>query len=140
MELYFEYEQKEVDFLKSKEQKLGAAMDRIGHVNRPVDSDLFSCVIHQIIGQQISTKALTTVWARLRADLGEVTARTLIDAGEARIQSCGTTFRKADYILDLASKVESREFDCARGSMRCPMLRPSRRSPRSRGSAPGLPR
>lgn len=114
MELYFDYGGKEISFLKSRDRKLGAAIDLIGHVNRPVDEDLFSCVIHQIIGQQISTKALATVWARLRSDLGQVTSRTLLGAGRDRIQSCGTTFRKADYILDFASKVEDGMFDCAR--------------------------
>ena len=46
-------------------------------------------------------------------ELGEVTADVLIDAGRERIQALGTTFKKADYILDFAQKVRSGEFDIA---------------------------
>lgn len=43
--------------------------------------------------------------------LGTVTADTLLAAGRDIIQSFGTTFKKADYILDFASKVQSGAFD-----------------------------
>lgn len=109
--MYFQYGTRETDYLKSRDKRLAEVIDRIGHVDREVDADLFSSVVHQILGQQISTKGLETLWTRLQNDLGEVTAETLLSAGRDRIQSCGTTFRKADYILDFAAKVDSGEFD-----------------------------
>ena len=116
--MYFEYGYKETEYLKSKDKKLGAVIDRIGHIDRPVDTDLFSSVVHHIIGQQISTKAQQTLWKRMNDGLGEVTAETLLEAGRDRIQSFGTTFIKADNILDFAEKVHSGEFDInAVGSM-----------------------
>lgn len=43
--------------------------------------------------------------------LGKLTADTLLEAGRDKIQSFGTTYKKADYILDFAGKVKSGEFD-----------------------------
>lgn len=111
--IYFDYGEREVDYLKSKDKKLAVVIDQIGHINRPCDTDLFSAVIHHILGQQISTKAQQTLWTRMNDGLGVVTADTLLSAGRDRIQPFGTTFKKADYILDFAGKVQSGEFDIA---------------------------
>ena len=69
--------------------------------------------MHHIIGQQISTKAQETLWRRMQDGLGEVTAETLLAAGRDRIQSFGTTFKKADYILAFAQRVHDGTFDIA---------------------------
>ena len=53
--MYFAYGQTETDYLKAKDSRLAAVIDRLGHINRTVDTDLFSSVVHHIIGQQIST-------------------------------------------------------------------------------------
>ncbi|MCS4454270.1 hypothetical protein JTT01_06125 [Clostridium botulinum] len=39
--LYFEYGREETEFLKSRDELLGAAIDRIEHIYRAVDNDLF---------------------------------------------------------------------------------------------------
>ena len=52
--MYFAYGQTETDYLKAKDSRLAAVIDRLGHINRTVDTDLFSSVVHHIIGQQIS--------------------------------------------------------------------------------------
>lgn len=75
-QLNFEYGDRETEYLRSKDRKLGVVIDRIGHIDRAVDTDLFSSVIHHIIGQQISTKAQQTLWKRLNDGLGEVTPDT----------------------------------------------------------------
>lgn len=46
-------------------------------------------------------------------ELGEINADTILSLGRDRLQQFGTTFRKADYILDFARKVNSGEFDLA---------------------------
>ena len=108
---YFIYGDQEIDYLKSKDKKLAVYIDQIGHVNRPVDENVFSSVIHQIIGQQISTKALKTIWLRMQEDLGEITASNILDAGVDRIQAYGTTFKKAEYICDFSQKIVDGTFD-----------------------------
>ena len=55
--MVFAYGETELAWLRKKDKRLGEVIDRIRHVDRAVDPDLFSAVIHHIIGQQISMKA-----------------------------------------------------------------------------------
>ena len=109
--MYFAYGETELSYLKKKDKRLGAIIDRVGRVERVVDTDLFSSVVHHIVGQQITTKAQETIWRRLRETLGEVNAETVLAAGVPALQSLGMTFRKAEYITDFAEKVRSGAFD-----------------------------
>ncbi len=109
--MYFQYGDKETEYLKKKDKVLGEVIEKIGHIEREVDSDLFSSVIHHIIGQQISTKAQATIWRRMKEQFGEVTAESILAADIPKLQSFGMTFRKAEYIKDFAEKVQSGAFD-----------------------------
>ena len=109
--LYFPYGEQELAYLKRKDKKLAAVIERVGPIQRAVDGDLFSSVIHHIIGQQISTKAQQTIWAKLIVGLGAITPDVILACGRDRLQAFGTTWKKADYILDFAQKVQSRAFD-----------------------------
>lgn len=111
MSVYFAYGEAELDYLRKKDKRLAAVIDRVGHIDRAVDPDLFSSVIHHIIGQQISTKAQATIWQRMQDALGEVNAETVLAAGVPRLQSLGMTFRKAEYITDFAGKIHTGVFD-----------------------------
>ena len=73
--------------------------------------DLFSSVVHHIIGQQISTKAHKSIWAKLSTELGVISPNTILTCGRDRLQAFGTTWKKVDYILDFAQKVQSGQFD-----------------------------
>ena len=59
--MYFEYGENEITYLRNKDKKLSEVIDQIGMIEREVDTDLFSAVVHHIIGQQISTKAQATI-------------------------------------------------------------------------------
>ena len=54
--MYFAYGQIETDYLKAKDSRLAAVIDRLGHINRTVDTDLFSSVVHHIIGQHMDCR------------------------------------------------------------------------------------
>ena len=62
--LCFPYGGKETEYLKSKDKKLAAVIDRIGHIERSCYDDLFEAVVNSIIGQQISTKAHESIWKK----------------------------------------------------------------------------
>ncbi len=109
--MYFEYGEPALSYLRRKDKRLGTVIDRIGHIDRVVDTDLFSSVVHHIIGQQISTKAQATVWQRMQDTLGIVNAETILAAGVPKLQALGMTFRKAEYITDFAEKVHTGAFD-----------------------------
>lgn len=109
--MHFEYGEKEISYLKSKDAKLAEVIDALGFVEREIDTDLFSAVVHHIIGQQISTKAQATIWQRMQDALGQVNAETILSAGVSNLQALGISFRKAEYITDFARKVHTGEFD-----------------------------
>lgn len=109
--MYFEYGEKELAYLRGKDKKLAEVIDKVGHVYRQADTDLFSSVVHHIIGQQISTKAQATIWERMQDGFGEVNAENILSAGIPKLQSFGMTFRKAEYISDFAKKVADGDFD-----------------------------
>lgn len=105
--MYFAYGENEISYLKSKDEKLAEVIEKIGMIERETDTDLFSSVIHHIIGQQISTKAQATIWQRMQEGLGEVNAETILATDISKLQSYGMTFRKAEYITDFVEKVHN---------------------------------
>lgn len=109
--MYFQYDESATEYLKQKDKRLAEVIDKIGKIEREVDGDLFSSVIHHIVGQQISTKAQATIWQRIQDNLGAVNADVILSAGVDRLQSFGMTFKKAAYITDFAVKVKSGAFD-----------------------------
>lgn len=109
--LYFAYGGMEMDYLKTRDARLGAAIDQIGWIERAVDEDLFTSVIYHIIGQQISTRAQETIWQRLREAAGVVNADTMAALPLEDLQHIGISFRKAGYIKDFAERVSSGRFD-----------------------------
>ena len=111
MNVYFAYGEAELSYLRQKDRRLCEVIDRIEHVDRAVDPDLFSSVVHHIIGQQISTKAQATIWQRMQDALGAVNAETILKAGVPNLQALGMTFRKAEYITDFAAKIHTGVFD-----------------------------
>lgn len=126
--LFFDYGEEETTYLKARDARLAEVIEKVGHIDRAVDADLFSSVVHHIIGQQISTKAQQTIWQRMNGTLGAVTPETVSNADIATLQALGTTFRKAEYIKDFSEKIVSGAFDLAAieqmaSSKECQVLR-----------------
>ena len=111
--MYFKYGETEISYLKDKDKKMAEVIEQIGFIKREVDTDLFSAVIHHIVGQQISTKAQETIWMRMSDSLGTVNAENILEVEPAQLQSLGMSFRKVEYIRDFADKVYSGAFDLA---------------------------
>ncbi|NLK00600.1 MAG: DNA-3-methyladenine glycosylase 2 family protein [Clostridia bacterium] len=108
--MYFQYGIKETEYLKGRDPLLDRAVDKIGHIYREVDDDIFSSVIRHIIGQQISTPAQETIWKRLRDKIGAVNVDNIYTLQEDELQRLGITFRKAGYIRGFAKMVKDGEL------------------------------
>ncbi len=106
----FNYGQTELDHLKRKDKKLARIIEQIGPIERAVNPDLFSALIHSIVAQQIATKAATTVWNRLLERCGEITPQCLYAMDAAEIQQCGLSMRKARYIHGASRAVALQEL------------------------------
>jgi DNA-3-methyladenine glycosylase II len=108
---YFQYGPKEIEHLKKKDKKLGAAIDRIGPIERETKPDVFLAMVDAIISQQISGKAADTILARLCTLLGGISADRIAAAEAEQIQQCGMSMKKAGYIKNLAALVNTGDLD-----------------------------
>lgn len=109
---YFEYGQKEIEYLKRKDKKLGAMIDEIGFIKRAITPDPFEALISSVVGQQISSKAAKTVWERFyQLCGGNMTPDKVDQLGLEAIQSCGMSTKKASYIKGIAHAAITKEVD-----------------------------
>lgn len=108
---YFQYGEKEINHLKSKDKKLARAIDHIGMIKRAVNPDLFQALVNTIVGQQISSKAQKTIWRRMKEGIKTITPQTIEKLNTGELQQYGISFRKAGYIKHAASMVVSGELD-----------------------------
>lgn len=107
----FKYGKKEMEYLKSRDRRLGEVIDSIGRIRWTVEPDLFSAIVQNIVSQQISGSAAASILARIEEALGEVTPETVAKTDVRVFRSCGTSLRKTEYIKDFAAKVISGDLD-----------------------------
>lgn len=109
--MYFQYSEKEINYLCEKDTKLKEVIEKLGHIDREVDPDIFSSIIHHIIGQQISTKAQETIYRRVNDLLKDVTAENILQCSDEALQKCGLTFKKVEWMKDVSRKIVDQEYD-----------------------------
>ncbi len=100
----------EMAYLSKRDKRLAGLIARVGPLSRRGTPDLFAAIVRHIVGQQISTAAQRTIWARLQQLLGEVTPEAVLAISEQELQTVGITFRKAGYIHAFAERVASGAF------------------------------
>lgn len=108
---YFKYTNKELDYLRHKDSKLKEVIDKVGHIDREIDTDIFSSIVHHIVSQQISTKAQATVFNRLNELLVDITPNNILKCSDEQLQSCGLTFKKVEWIKDVSRKIVNKEYN-----------------------------
>ena len=107
----FRYGDEEREHLRRRDPVLGAAIDRIGTIERAVIPDLFAALVHSIVGQQVSSRAAASIWARLQESLGAVTPQSVAAASVEELRRCGLSARKAEYVRGAAETVLRGELD-----------------------------
>ena len=72
----------------------------------------YGALLRAMVGQQLSTKAAKTIYGRV-VDIygGDPTPAQLIETDPEDLRAAGLSYAKADYLRDLALKVESGELD-----------------------------
>ncbi|HWQ80490.1 MAG TPA: DNA-3-methyladenine glycosylase [Anaerovoracaceae bacterium] len=108
---YFEYGEKEIEYLKSRDPLLGAVIDEIGHIDRAVIPDMFSALANAVVGQQISSKAHATIWTRIQERFVPMTPETIGAKAAEELQACGISMRKALYIKEIADSILNGSLD-----------------------------
>ena len=97
---------------------MAALVDRIGPLDhaarrRGRPDDAYGSLVRTIVGQQLSTKAARTIYARLAALFGDrpPTLAELIAAEEQTLREAGLSRQKIGYLRDLAARVQSGELE-----------------------------
>lgn len=109
-EKYFEYGDEEINHLCKVDEQLAYAISKIGKIYRAIEPEIFASLVRSIVGQQISTKAQKTIWNRMLEGIGGITPDSIDKIKIDELQKFGISFRKADYIKDLAARVSSGQF------------------------------
>jgi len=111
----FDYGETEVKYLKKADPILGAAMERLGRIEREIIPDLFTALIYAVVGQLISAKAVHTIWNRMQERFGAITPENLGQFSADEIQQCGITMKKAVVIKNIVELIK-------RGELKLPAL------------------
>jgi DNA-3-methyladenine glycosylase II len=97
---------------------MAALVERIGPLDRAArrrgrPDDAYASLVRTIVGQQLSTKAARTIYARLVGLFGDnpPTPAELIAADEADLRAAGLSRQKITYLRDLAHRVRSGELE-----------------------------
>ncbi|MCR4667715.1 MAG: DNA-3-methyladenine glycosylase 2 family protein [Desulfovibrio sp.] len=101
-------------YLTERDPRLGAVISRIGPVERQIIPDLFSALVHAIVGQQISGKAQASIWKRVLDLLGyPLLPGNVLSLDEPALRACGLSARKVGYIREAARRIETGALDLA---------------------------
>ena len=101
-----------VAFLREADPTLRAVVDRVGPLRLKPERDLFALLVRVVISQQISMAAAKTVASRLKAATphGRFTAAAIDGMTLEQVQACGMSWRKAEYVRNVAAAVRSRDL------------------------------
>ena len=111
MALYFEYGDTEIQYLKSKDEKMARLIDKVGHIYREIRPNLYYALADSIVGQQISTAAHVTIRKRIEDKFGVLTPEIVVNTPDEELKSVGISYRKVGYIKDFSQKIVNGEFD-----------------------------
>src|SRR5208337_1851620 len=98
----FRYGQTEIDHLKRRDKKLGAAIEVIGVIKREIRPDAFAALVMSVVAQQISNKAANAIRGRLHTLLEQITPERIAEADISQMRKCGLSARKIEYIKGMA--------------------------------------
>ncbi len=111
---FFRYGRREIEYLKSKDEKMAQLIDSAGMIERRTNPDLYRALVDSIIGQQISTAAHNTIRKRVQDKFGALTAQKVAAIPDEELKSIGISWRKVGYIKDFTDKILSGDFDISR--------------------------
>lgn len=94
-------------YLKERDAKLGALMERVGEFKLRLDSSPspFESLLESILYQQLNGKAAATIHRRVREYFGgDPAPQALIDTPDERLRAAGVSGNKIKAMKDLAAK------------------------------------
>ena len=105
------------EYLRRQDPVLRRLIDALGPIDPAIDRrasrpDPFIALARAIVGQQVSTKAAASIWAKFEAALGgDPSPQAVVEAEVEVLRGAGLSGAKAAYVRDLAEHVVSGELD-----------------------------
>lgn len=97
-----EYWDKACADLVKRDRILKKLIPKFGPVHLINRDDPFTTLARSVVGQQISVTAAQAIWKRVEGVCPTLAPQQFIKVGPAKLQSCGLSKRKSEYILDVA--------------------------------------
>lgn len=95
----------ETAYLSERDHQLGDAIQRIGKIERICYPDFFEGFANAIIGQQISTKAMETIWGKIIELCEKITPECIMSMNLEDLKRCGISERKTGYLKNCAQLI-----------------------------------
>ena len=70
----------------------------------------FEHLVSSIVEQQLSAKAATTIFTRVKIHLKKITPSSVLKAKDEDLRNCGMSWSKVTYVKNLAKKVEDKKI------------------------------
>lgn len=113
MARYFAVKPDAISCLAYRDKRLAWAMAQLEIPRREIMPDIFSALLHTIVGQQVSARVQTTVWNKLCTSLGSLTPARIYLADTSILRACGLSSRKVACMKEAASRIVRGELDMA---------------------------
>lgn len=97
-----EYWDKACADLVKRDRILKKLIPKFGPVHLINRDDPFTTLARSVVGQQISVSAAQAIWKRVEGACPTLAPQQFIKVGPAKLQFCGLSKRKSEYILDVA--------------------------------------
>jgi DNA-3-methyladenine glycosylase II len=109
------------EHLRSVDQTIRRLIDEGGPLDPSTDRrgsrpDAYEALARAIVGQQLSTKAAASIWARVVELFGGETPSSdqLLEVEPQRLREAGLSWSKVGFLKDLAERVEDGRLDLGR--------------------------
>ena len=111
----FAYGDTELAHLRAACPRMGAFIDECEATgfrpSRPVEEEAFPTIIRAINDQLISLKAAANIWGRIVERVGDVTPENFAELDPQDLRDCGTTYKKAEYMIGIARMCQDGSLD-----------------------------
>ncbi len=98
-----------IAYLYDADLKLSKVIDKIGIITIHYHNDPFTFLVHEIIGQMLSSSVARIITERL-SSLCEINPNNLLQIEYSKLREIGISKGKVESILQLSKKVESGEL------------------------------
>ena len=98
----------------SKDKYIGPLIKIHGHCKIRARSKkfYFKSLVREIVGQQLSGKAASTIFGRLENELGgEIAPEKILRKHDKTLRACGLSYAKVSYIKDLSKHVKENKLN-----------------------------